>query len=238
MVKYRVAIVEDNPGEAAILETHFRNYGAAHKIAFELQRFSDGGELLFNYQPVYDLVMMDVNLPLINGIDASISLRSIDTSVTLVLVTSMLQYAVKGYEVEAQDFLLKPVSYQLFCMKMDHVMQHVSRRVEGNLLIAVQDGLQRISISQIKYVEVINHSLIYHTTKGNMTTSGRLSDAEEKIGSSSFIRCNRCYLINLAFVRSINGMEITVDTDVLQISRPKRAYVLEALNNYLGGGVT
>lgn len=97
--------------------------------------------------------------------------------------------------------------------------------------------MYRISASRIKYIEVSNHTLIYHTTEGNFSSPGNLRDVEERLSSAQFIRCNRCYLVNLAFVRAVRGYTLVLDMDELQISRPKRAAVLEALNNYLGGEI-
>ena len=234
---YMVAIVEDNDAEAAILESHFKRYQESADIQFSLTRFRDGSEFITNYHPVYDLVMLDVNLPKVNGMDAAICLRRVDPSVALIFVTSMIQYAVKGYEVDVMDFMLKPVSYQSFSQKMQRTIQRLQQRKGMDLLIPMQDGMYRISTSRIKYIEVTNHSLIYHTSEGDISTRGKLNDVEAQIHDPTFIRCNRCYLVNLAFVKTIRGSELVVDPDAWQISRPKRAAVLEALNNYLGGSV-
>ena len=106
-----------------------------------------------------------------------------------------------------------------------------------DLLINIPDGLYRISTDRVKYIEVINHTLVYHTTEGVIQSSGNLKDIEGKLPAGQFIRCNRCYLVNLAFVRAVRGYRLVLDMEELQISRPKRAAVLEALNNYLGGGI-
>lgn len=237
VLNYMVAIVEDNPAEADLLESYFKRYSASCSDTFQLTRFQNGSEFLNNYQPIYNLIMMDVNLPKCNGMDASVCLRKIDQSVALIFVTSMIQYAVKGYEVDALDFLLKPVSYQNFSLKLKRALCYFRQSSNQEILIPLQDGVCRISTSRIKYIEVINHSLIYHTLDGDIPSKGKLSDLEDRLGSAHFVRCNRCYLVNLAFVRTVRGSVLIVDTDELQISRPKRAAVLEAMNNYLGGGV-
>ena len=236
-MNYLIAVVEDIPAEAEVLESYFHRFSAAGQDTFQITRFGDGSAFLNNYQPIYDLVMMDVNLPKCNGMDAAACLRKIDQSVALIFVTSMVQYAVKGYEVDAMDFLLKPVSYQSFSLKLQRVLRRFRQNSGPEILIALQDGLCRVSASRIKYIEVTNHSLIYHTAEGDIASRGRLSDLEERLSDTQFVRCNRCYLVNLAFVRTVRGSSLLVDSEELQISRPKRAAVLEALNNYLGGGI-
>lgn len=236
-MNYRVAIVEDNKAEAQLMEQYFHRYASGSKDTFQLLHFSDGSDFINNYKPIYDLVMMDVNLPKCNGLDASIALRKIDQSVALIFVTSMVQYAVRGYEVDAMDFLLKPVTYQVFTLKLQRALHRAQQNTSLELLIQLQDSVYRVPVSQIKYIEVRNHSLIYHTTEGNIESRGKLSDLEERLSNIQFIRCNRSYLVNLAFVKSIRGSQLVLDTEELQISRPKKAFVLEALNNYMGGGI-
>ncbi len=236
-MNYMIAIVEDNPEEADLLKQHFKRYAASSTDTFKLSFFDDGNKFLNTYHPIYDLVMMDINLPQCNGMDIAVSLRKIDQSVALVFVTSMVQYAVKGYEVDALDFLLKPVNYQSFRLKIQRLVFHFQRRRSPDLLIALQDGMLRMPSNRVKYIEVNNHSLIYHTTEGNFQSRGKLSDLENRMSDTQFVRCNRCYLVNLAFVRTMRGSLLEVDTEELQISRSKKAIVLEALNNYLGGGI-
>lgn len=236
-MEYNIAVVEDEAAEAELLRSYFQQYSKEHGYTFHVRLFQDGRAFLTGYQPVYDLVLMDINLPLVNGLEAAAELRRLDQSVALIFVTSMARYAAKGYEVDAMDFILKPITYQNFSIKLQRVLRRCRQNYNPELLIHIKDGIYRISAARIKYIEITNHSLIYHTTEGDLSSSGNLKDVEAQLNSSHFIRCNRCYLVNLAFVRAVRGSILVVDTNELQISRPKRAAVLEALNNYLGGGV-
>lgn len=236
-MKWVVAIVEDDSEEAGVLQSHLERYAGDTGEEFDVRWFQDGGCFLNHYQPIYDLVLMDINLPGINGMDTAKCLRQTDHSVALVFVTSLARYAAKGYAVDAMDFLLKPVSYSNFSVTVQRALLRCRHGHQPDLLINLSDGVYRISASRIKYIEVSNHTLIYHTTEGNFSSPGNLRDVEERLSSAQFIRCNRCYLVNLAFARAVRGYTLVLDMDELQISRPKRAAVLEALNNYLGGGI-
>lgn len=236
-MKRVIAVVEDDPAEVGVLRAHFERYSAEGSEEFDVRWFPDGGSFLNNYQPIYDLVLMDIDLPGINGLDTAQYLRQADLSVALVFVTNLARYAAKGYAVDAMDFLLKPVSYSNFTVTVQRALLRCRREHRPDLLINIPDGVYRISASRIKYIEVINHTLVYHTTEGDLTSSGNLKDVESRLPPQQFIRCNRCYLVNLAFVRAVRGYRLVLDMDELQISRPKRSAVLEALNNYLGGGV-
>lgn len=232
-----VALVEDNPAEAGLLQEYFRRYCSDNDVNIEVKWFAEGEKFLLNYQPVYDLVLMDINLPALNGMDTATRLRRLDSSVALIFVTSLARYAIRGYEVDAMDFLLKPVSYPMFCARIQRALHKCRQEQNQTVLINLSDGVYRIATSRIKYVEVADHCLVYHTTEGNLNTYGKLKDVEEKLDSTQFIRCNRCYLVNLAFVRAVHGLTLVVGGEELQISRPKRNAVMEALNDYLGGSI-
>ena len=232
-----IAIVEDDPAEADVLKSHFARYAPSSGEEFDIRWFQSGSAFLDDYQPIYDLAMMDIDLPGLDGMATAERLRRVDRSVTLVFVTNLARYAAKGYAVDAIDFLLKPVSYTNFSLTIQRALLRCRYNHQPDLLISIPDGVYRIAISRIKYIEVTNHTLVYHTTEGILSSSGNLKDVEERLPAGHFIRCNRCYLVNLAFVRAVRGHTLVLDMDELQISRPKRAAVLEALNNYLGGGV-
>lgn len=232
-----IAIIEDDPEEAATLRSHFDRFAIENGEEFEIKWFQDGDTFLNDYQTIYDLVLMDIDLPGINGITTAEHLRRMDRSVALVFVTNLARYATKGYAVDAMDFLLKPVSYMNFSMTVQRALLRCCHNSQSDLLINIPDGVYRISISRVKYIEMTNHTLIYHTTEGILNSFGNLKDVESRLPPMQFVRCNRCYLVNLAFVRAVRGHTLVLDSDEFQISRPKRTAVLEALNNYLGGGV-
>lgn len=232
-----IALIEDSPAEAKLIQDYFQRFASENNLTIDLRCFTEGEKFIANYQPIYDLVLMDINLPTLNGMDTAARLRRLDSSVALIFITSMARYAIQGYEVDAMGFLLKPVAYPHFCT---HIQRALGKRIQDQsqtLLINLPDGVYRISASRIKYVEVNDHSIIYHTTEGDLNTYGKLKDIEAKLDSTRFIRCNRCYLVNLAFIRAVRGNSLFVDGDELQISRFKRTAVMEALNNYLGESI-
>lgn len=110
----KIAIVEDEREYYDQLSGHIVRYAADHNISHDITLFSDGVAFLTGYQPVYDIVFMDIQMPHISGFEASQRLRELDPKVRLVFVTSYTQFAPRGYEVEASGFLVKPVSYLSF----------------------------------------------------------------------------------------------------------------------------
>ncbi len=93
-------------------------------------------------------------------------------------------------------------------------------------------GLQAASI---KYIEVRGHYVVYHTTEGEYSEYITLKNAEDKIGMSCFVRCNRCYLVNLRYVDAIRRDYVIIGKDELLISRPQKKNFLSAFSEFLGG---
>ena len=232
-----VAIVEDSPAEAELLRSYFARFTKEHGVDFTLTCFASGEEFLNKYRPAYDLVLMDIGLPGHNGMETAAALRERDRSVTLIFVTNMAQFAVKGYEVDAFDFVVKPVGYSNFALKLQRALNKLDTRRDSEVLVTLSDSMVRLSASQIKYIEISGHRMVYHTTDGELYAYGNLKEVEASLGGGMFARCNNCYLVNLNYVRAVQGHTVTVGTDELQISRPRRKAFIQALNDYLGGGI-
>ena len=232
-----VAIVEDSPAEAELLRSYFARFTREHGVDFTLTCFASGEEFLNKYRPAYDLVLMDIGLPGHNGMETAAALRERDRSVTLIFVTNMAQFAVKGYEVDAFDFVVKPVGYSNFALKLQRALNKLDTRRDSEVLVTLSDSMVRLSASQIKYIEISGHRMVYHTTDGELYAYGNLKEVEASLGGGMFARCNNCYLVNLNYVRAVQGHTVTVGSDELQISRPRRKAFIQALNDYLGGGI-
>lgn len=233
-----IAIVEDDPKEAQVLQSYFNHLPPEFQDTFDIRLFQTARSFLSTYQPIYDIVFMDINLPDLNGLEAAGFMRRLDQNVVLIFVTSMVQYAVKGYEVDALDFLVKPVSFSTFTLKLKRALSKCAGDQPQELLVTVSDGVLRISAARVKYVEVSDHALLYYTTDGVLQSYGNLKQVEAQLDPKQFVRCNRCYLVNLAFVRGIRGSSVILAGAELQISRPKRKQFIEALNMFLGGSIT
>lgn len=232
-----VAIVEDTQSEADTIKDYFSRYTAEKDIDFKITHFPTAEQFLEKYCPIFDLVLMDIGLPGMGGMEAAACLREMDDTVTLIFVTNMAQFAVRGYEVDAFDFVVKPVSYSNFVLKLQRALNKLGTRRDTEVIISISDGLYRVSSSQIKYIEISGHKMIYHTTSGTIKAYGNLKEVESVLNAKMFVRCNSCYLINLNFVRAIRGYVVVVDADELQISRPRKKAFVQAVNDYLGGGI-
>ncbi len=231
----RVAIIEDEKKHSERLNACLQHFGKERKKEFSVDFFEDGLNFVSDYHFNYDIVFLDIELPHMNGMECAFRLRRLDSNVVIVFVTNMVQYAVKGYEVGAMGFVVKPIEYFAFTILMDKVVEKIESDTTQDVFIGSGDQGVRISSRDIYYVEVIDHYLIYHTAEGDFRVTGKLADTELRLGDV-FFRCSKCYLVNLRHVKEINESEITVGKDKIYISRRRKKDFLIALNGFFGRG--
>lgn len=232
-----IAIVEDEDAAAEALASYIEKYSAATGQSFNVARFKSGNDFLADYKQVYAVVFMDIQMPGMNGMDTAVALRKKDKTVSLVFITSLVQFAQKGYEVDAVSFLVKPVSYFDFSLKFGKALDIYVMNEERVITVKYQGGMCRISTDKLMYVEIISHRLYYHLIDDVIEVTGVLSQVEKELGEYGFLRCNKCYLVNPKFVIGVKGADVTVGNTVLQISRPRRAaFLAELANRYAGSG--
>ena len=230
-----IAIVEDDREQAALLETHIKRYAAEHQLVVSVSVFYDAVTFLEKYTQGYQMIFMDIKMPMLDGMDAARFLRERDQKVVLVFVTTMRQYAIQGYDVDAADFIVKPVNYPEFALKFTRLLGKVERpeAVSPDVFIKTENSFVRLALSDIFYVEVKGHYCVYHTASGEYRRYQALRNAETSLSSRSFARCNNFLLVNLEHVSRIDGMSVFVEGEELQISHPKRKAFVEAFSQFM-----
>ena len=138
----------------------------------------------------------------------------------------------------SQCFLMvKPVNYSTFKRKIERALSHCVGKKGEDIILNLRDGVTyRTSPSRIKYIEIQGHSIIIHSTEGNLESYGSLKQLEADLDSKEFVRCHRSFLVNLSYVRAIHGLTVLVGDEELPVAKLKRTEFMQALNKYLGGG--
>ncbi len=180
---------------------------------------------------------MDIKMPGMDGLTCAHRLRKTDSSVILVFVTDMVQYAIDGYSVEAMDFIVKPITYDAFRRVVDKAANILSKRNNDEIVLKHNGVVRRVRISGIYYIEVQRHRIIYHTEEGEVEGWGSLESIMKSLPAGNFSRCHISFLVNLHHVQMVQDDDVIVAKTRLHISRRAKKSFLADLAKYLGGAV-
>ena len=230
-----IAVVEDDQESRQQLEEYIHQYGQEHGMTFDVDLFAGGDQIVAQDTSRFDIILLDIEMPGMNGMEAATKLRARDSDVVLVFVTNMAQYAIHGYEVGALDFVLKPISYYTFRVRFERAIHRALQREGGQVLLTCPDGVVRLNTRDIYYVEVQNRQLHYHTLQGEYLLRGTMQQAEQELGRHHFVRCSHWCLVNLRHVTEVHRDTVVVAGQELAISRRNYTAFLTALTNYVGG---
>lgn len=230
----RIAIVEDSTEYSEKLRSYLERFGEERQEKIEITAFSDGEDIVTNYRGNYDIILMDIKMTFMDGMKAAEKIREMDKAVVIIFITNMPQYAMQGYAVEALDYVLKPISYFALSQRLDRALERMEQRKKKKYLtISVKGGMRRVNLDKVRYFEVFDHRLFIHMTDEDIETKGSIREVENEVGTEQFFRCNKCYLINLEYVDSVQNNDIRIGGDVVRVSRAKKKEFMDVLNNYI-----
>lgn len=228
-----VAIVDDDQGDSSHLNGHVDEYFKRNNIPAMIKIFRDGLDYIRATER-YDIVFMDIRMEKLDGLDAAHLMRKINKEACLIFVTNMAQFAIKGYEVDALDFIVKPASMASINYVLDKAMKRLQESSHTVFSLKTSEGLISLSANEITYVEVFDHNLVYHTTRGDYTVRGRLSDVSEKLDEARFVLCNRSFIVNLRYVSHVGSDYLMIGDSRISISKSHRKELMQRFSSYLG----
>lgn len=231
---WNVAIIEDEEVMAKQLVSYFAKFGKENNESFTFSIFNNAEAFLQNYKKEYSVVLMDINLPGMNGMQCVKKLRELDENVLVVFVTNLSQFAVDGYEVKAFDFVVKPISYYNFSLKLKRALSHLSSLNNYELVVSTKDKKYFININQLVYIEIRNHTIIYHLVNEEIKGSGTLKSLYANLQKHHFAFCNSCYLVNLAFVKGIDDGFLLINNEKIRIASSRKKTFMQELTAYIG----
>jgi DNA-binding LytR/AlgR family response regulator len=230
----KIAIVEDEEMYAEQLKTYLHQYEKENGEVFDITYCADGDDIVHNYKSQYDIILMDVEMKFMDGMSAAEEIRKVDSEVVIIFITNMAQYAIRGYAVDALDYVLKPVSYFAFSQRLNRAISRMKKRTDKTIMVNIKGGTVRINLANIFYIESQGHTLILHTILGDYETIGTMKEMEEKLDGMSFCRGNKGYLINLQHVDSVQDGCAVVRGEQLVLSRARKKEFMECLTEYWG----
>jgi DNA-binding LytR/AlgR family response regulator len=170
-----IAIVDDDENYRTQIKGMLHDYEKEFGESFHITEYTDGDELVEKYKSDFDIILLDVEMQFMDGMSAAEEIRQVDPDVILVFITNMPQYAIRGYKVDALDYILKPISYYPFSQTIKRAIGRRHRTDKEYLVVGIKGGKQKIDIDEICYLEVINHDLYIHTISGVIEAKGTIN---------------------------------------------------------------
>ncbi|MBP5153544.1 MAG: response regulator transcription factor [Lachnospiraceae bacterium] len=231
----KIAVIEDERTAAENLEKMILDYGRQRSVSFGVAIFSSAEDFLSGYTPRFDLIFMDIELPGMNGMHAAEKLRTLDKDVLLIFVTNMRQYVLRGYDVNALNYILKPVkTYSLF-MTMDRAMRLLTEKSGGSLLIKTDKATERLSAKEIYYIDVRDHYVVFHCVSGNIQVYSTLKNYAPALLSLGFLRCSSSAILNPRHVKRFDNTEVIMTNgDTVALSRSQKTAFKSEITAYFG----
>ncbi|MCR5101074.1 MAG: LytTR family DNA-binding domain-containing protein [Butyrivibrio sp.] len=231
----RIAVVEDEDKWANLIKEYLDRFSSEEKTDIAITRFCDGYDLVDGYSCNFDIILMDIEMGLMNGMEAAEEIRKTDEEVIIIFVTNMAQYAIRGYKVNALDYILKPIAYIPFSETVKKAVRMCAKDDKDSyVVINNKDGAEKIKTTDIAYIESQGHRLFFYTENGQYeTTKYSMKELENMLYEHNFRRCNSGCLVNLKYVTGYQGGQVKVLDNMIAISRGKKNEFMSALTSYM-----
>lgn len=174
--------------------------------------FSDGDALLTAHsESPFEIILIDVVMPLLNGIETAKELRTLDKNVKIVFLTSSPEYAVESYTVKASNYLLKPLCAEAFYCCLDELYAAL-RQSARSIIVRSVYAVHRLETDSIEFVEAQNKRSLFSLSNGTTIESVQpLYSFEDKLPlTDGFCKCHRSYIVNIHQISTYSTKEITM----------------------------
>lgn len=230
----RIAVVEDEKRYQEQIKEYLEKYEKEYQENFHITYYRDGDDISVDYKAQYDIILMDIQMSFVDGMTAAREIRQKDSQVIIIFLTNMSQYAVKGYEVDALDYILKPIDYFTFSKRLQRAVQRCNRaREERYLAIPFKGGIAKLSAADIYYIESHSHNLHFMGNFEPVIAYGTIKEMEEKLREMHFSRANSGCIVNLRYVSRVEDGYVCLKNIQIPLSRTRKNAFLEALTNYV-----
>lgn len=228
-----IAVIEDEKASLEQINQVLTRFSQENKEEIKINNFHDGETFLSCLSQKFDVILMDIELPGINGMDTCFKLREIDKEAHIIFTTNMAQYAIRGYKVNAMSYLMKPINYDELEVLLKLIVDEKKVKIQP-ITLKINNSIKVIDIKDIKYIESYGHEIIYYTINETYTKRGSsIKEIYSNIKDGGFAKINSSTIVNIKFCQEINNEYVLIDNKKLYISRNMKKEFLERLSLFL-----
>ena len=212
-MKYRIAICDDSRTDTDYLASLVRGWADEYEVEITIETFPSGEAFLFHYaeEKNYDILLLDIEMGQMNGVALAKSVRAENKEVQIIFVTGYNDYISDGYDVEALHYILKPVKREKLESVLDRACEKLKKN-EAALLFDLPEGIVRIPLYEIRYIEVRSNYVTIHAGE-TVSVKTTLHAVEEKL-DDGFSRVGRSFIVNLFYIRKITRTEVILEGNI------------------------
>lgn len=163
-----------------------------------------------------DLIVLDIEMPLLNGIDFA---KTISEKTSIIFTTAYSEYALQGFELNALDYLLKPITFERFVKSINRFITHkkkheqVNEAEQNQFIVKSEGAYHKIEIESLIYIESLSEYLKYHLATKSHIVYGSLAKAEENLKKFGFIRVHKSFVVSKSHILSISSNQICLSNN-------------------------
>ncbi|MBE4948106.1 LytR/AlgR family response regulator transcription factor [Chryseobacterium culicis] len=207
-------IVDDEPLAASLLENHISKIDNL-RLAGKAQNAMQAYTILQNQ--TVDLMFLDIQMPHLNGIDF---LKSLPQKPKTIFTTAYREFAIEGFELEAVDYLLKPITFERFFKSVERILRTSSKYREEFILIKTEGMHRKLFLSQIAYFESQGNDIkIVLVTQESFISKSTITELEKTLSGKGFVRIHRSFIINSDFVTAFSSSDVLVGRKQIPVGR-------------------
>lgn len=226
----QIAICDDDVTSTQQIAQYLKEYPDA---SFQIHTFFDGSTLL-SHPDSFDIILLDIDMPGLNGIDTAKQLRQKDKQVLLIYITNYSDYSVFAFAVHAFSYLLKPISKQQLYHQLKEVFEYKALSEPSKLTFSCIEGVIHIDTDQILYFEYFNRKIYLYTKEVSYSFKGKISTLQNELATYGFFAPHKSFIVNMQAVYSVKGNDIhLVNQKTIPLSQKKAAEFKRQLNLYL-----
>ncbi len=230
-----IAICDDEKDFVTHLTKLLKQYACEADEEIKVSAFYDGMELIDGYDTTIDLIFLDIQMKMVDGLRTAERIRQMDEKVGIIFLTTLTQCALEGYKYQAANYIIKPMKYVRLKAELEQWRKRSQRHDRPAIVVANDFGKYKIFLNTLQYVETFNRNLLLHTEQENIICYRSMKELEQELVAHGFVRCHTSYIVNLFFVKGVNKLEITLVTgETIPISQPRRKQFMEQLAEYWG----
>lgn len=230
----RIAVCEDEKLQRKTLKDYISKIFNEISKEYELIEFESGEELLSNYPRDLDILLLDIQMGDINGMDTARKLREFDNNVEIIFITGVWEYVQEGYEVKAYRYLIKPVDFENFKKQFNSCINNIEKSSKADIIVIYKGETNKINVSSIVYIETEGRNTIIHTKNGSYKSNSGINKLEKELENKSFIRCHNSFLINLDYINKICQSSVKLGDYEITVSRHKMKELKLRFTSFLG----